>query len=381
MSKLLKFLVHTIIIGTILCVLAIFLPPLFGIKTTVMDGSYTDTNLLLGSVTYSEEVSMGEIRQGDSLTVTSGTSAHRYEVLAMDSAEGTATVADPTIIGGSTQTLSVKNGAWRALFSVEVIGYLLVAVQSKEGLIILGVAVLILIILYIIAELLKKAPKEQEEEELPDHIVVKSEKELKAEDKERERQRRAEEKEYLASKKRQEKEEAVYTKEDRKRQKESEKARRKEEKRRRKGIKTVRTGGFIDEIEEEDLELEDQEREPVSPVQMATSEAHEELKKEIAAATAEEEPVKIPDPKPMPERIQKPIPPVQEEPKLPQEPVKEQKPEPVEIKKMAVPLYTAAELADKVRASGDVPDVMRDEISKVVLFDYSDIIAGMDESK
>ena len=52
--------------------------------------------------------------------------------------------------------------------------------------------------------------------------------------------------------------------------------------------KKIRTGGFVDEIYEDDLDEEAQEQEPtVRParnVQAATSEAHELLKKEIAAA-------------------------------------------------------------------------------------------------
>ena len=64
-----------------------------------------------------------------------------------------------------------------------------------------------------------------------------------------------------------------------------------EEKERR---KKIRTGGFVDEIYGDDLEEERpvrrQERSGVRPenMQAATSEAHELLKKEIAAATAEE---------------------------------------------------------------------------------------------
>ena len=63
---------------------------------------------------------------------------------------------------------------------------------------------------------------------------------------------------------------------------------RKEEKKNR---KKIRTGGFVDEIYEDDLDEEpetSEENQSGESVQVATSEAHELLKKEIAAATADE---------------------------------------------------------------------------------------------
>ena len=65
-----------------------------------------------------------------------------------------------------------------------------------------------------------------------------------------------------------------------------------------------------------------------------------------------------------------------------QEPEEEPEEEkPVEIKKMAIPSYSASQLADKARKAGDAPDIVRDSITKVTLFDYSDIIGGDEESE
>ena len=49
---------------------------------------------------------------------------------------------------------------------------------------------------------------------------------------------------------------------------------------------------------------------------------------------------------------------------------------PVEIKKMAMPVWTASQLADKAKREGDAPDIVRDSITKVTFFDYSDILGG-----
>ena len=71
------------------------------------------------------------------------------------------------------------------------------------------------------------------------------------------------------------------------------------QKRRKDKRKKIRTGGFVDEIYEDDLDEEAQEQKPtVRPagnVQAATSEAHELLKKEIAAAATADDSQELPD--------------------------------------------------------------------------------------
>ena len=62
-------------------------------------------------------------------------------------------------------------------------------------------------------------------------------------------------------------------------------------------------------------------------------------------------------------------------------PETEDEEEEVEIKKLAIPRRSAAQLANKARKAGDTPDIVRDSITKVTLFDYSDIIAGEDDEE
>ena len=57
----------------------------------------------------------------------------------------------------------------------------------------------------------------------------------------------------------------------------------------------------------------------------------------------------------------------------------EEEEEPVEIKKMAIPRYSPAQLAAKAKKDGDAPDIVKDEITKVTLFDYSDIFADEED--
>ena len=229
----------------------------------------------------------------------------------------------------------------------------MVATESIEGLIILGLVVLFLIILYVIAELWKKEPDDIEEDvNDPEPGYVKSRKELKQEEKARARRMREEEKEIL----------------------QEEKARKRKGKKAEK--RKVRTGGFVDEIDEDDITEHSSEKKASAmqqTAQTAASEAHEELKKEIAAATSEEA-----DMAPEFERTQRR--PAERKTARPQ-PRRTEEPERVEeeqvtIGSLAMPSLSAAQLASRVKQAGDAPDIVKDDITNVTLFDYSDIIGS-----
>ena len=58
MSKFLKFIVNLFLIVTILTAIAILVPPLAGVTTTIVDTPSMNTNLPLGSVTYSTDINV-----------------------------------------------------------------------------------------------------------------------------------------------------------------------------------------------------------------------------------------------------------------------------------------------------------------------------------
>ena len=355
MSKFLKFIVHFVMICTMLCVLAIALPPFFGVQTVVMDRSEKATNLPVGSVTYAIPQKTDEVLVGTPILVQEDAKVYRYNIASVNLENGTGTVINPKDSSGQTITVAVKDYVPKIVLTVSFLGYLLVATESVEGMIILGLVILFLIILYIIAELWKKSPQEEQQYSEEETGHIKTAKELKREEKERARLYKEEERQI------------------RKEQKGSKK-RKKAEKR------MVRTGGFVDEIEEED---DDVRIAPSGPVvmQSAASEAHEVLKKEIAAATAEPEKEEKPEPvrrssagrRARPSYNQTRVRTFEEEPE------EETEPEPVEIKKMVVPRYTPTELADAAKQDGDTPYVSRDDVTQVTLFDYSDIIGDNEE--
>lgn len=376
MSKFLKFIVHFIVICTIICVVGLALPPFLGVTTEIMDDSSKDTNLPMGSVTYAIPVKTDEATVGDSILYQADSKAYRYMITEMDKETNIFKVIDSSDKNAEPVTVEVKNYIPKVVITIGYVGYLLVATESIEGLIILGLAVLFLVILYIVAELLKKEPQEDDYDQADTEPgYVKSKKELKREEKARE-----------------------------KRYKEEERQIKKEERARRKGKeperKKIKTGGFVDEIYEDDLEPAQPKQQTVAQeATAATTEAHELLKKEIAAATADE-PARTETTAQQAETIPQSsvsgkteviVPKVKEQ--LRQKTSvsnegladlnavsettagSEQEEAPVEVKRMVIPAWSAAQLAEAAKKQGDAPDIVRDDVTKVTLFDYSDIIA------
>ena len=353
MSKFLKFIVHFFVICTIVCVLGLALPPFFGVRTVIMDSSDKATNLPVGSVTYAIPVKTEDVAAGTPILVQEDGKSYRYNLVSVNRENNTGTVIDTTTSAQQNITVSVKNWVPKIVVTIPFVGYLLVATESIEGLIILGLVILFLIILYVIAELWKKEPDDiQDDMEDPEPGYVKSKKELKREEKARARRMREEEKEIL----------------------QEEKARKRKGKKAEK--RKVRTGGFVDEIDEDDI-TEHSSGKKASAMQQtaqtAASEAHEELKKEIAAATSEEA-----DMAPEFERTQRR--PAERKTARPQ-PRRTEAPERVEeeqvaIGSLAMPSLSAAQLASRVKQAGDAPDIVKDDITNVTLFDYSDIIGS-----
>lgn len=355
MSKFLKFIVHFIVICTIICVVGLAVPPFLGITTEILDDSSKETNLPMGSVTYAIPVKTEEAAVGDSILYQGDSKAYKYMITEIDQENKTFQVIDASNSKEKALTVQAKEYFPKVVITIGYVGYLLIATESIEGLIILGLAVLFLIILYIIAELWKKDPQDDYDETDTEPGYVKSKKELKREEKARQR-----------------------------RYKEEEKQIRKEEKQNRKGAdaprKKIRTGGFVDTIYEDELETDNEK--PVT-VQTATSKAHELLKKEIAAATADEPEAQQEEPEKEvvispTENIVTHLKEALEEEKQEQEaPVdEEEETESLPIRRMAIPVWSAAQIAENAKNQGDAPDIVKDDVTKVTLFDYSDIVAG-----
>ena len=156
MSKFLKFIVHFVVICTILCVVALAVPPFFGVTTEIRDDSTVKSNLAMGSVTYAIPVKTEEAALGTPILVNDENAVYRYTLASADVANGTGTAMDPTVSQGQPINVAIGSYLPKRLYMIPFIGYLMAATKSIEGLIVLGLTVLFLIILYVIAELWKK---------------------------------------------------------------------------------------------------------------------------------------------------------------------------------------------------------------------------------
>ena len=391
MSKFLKFIVHLIVICAIVCALGLTIPPFFGVNTVVIDDASQKTNLPMGSVTYAIPKKAEDVYVGEPVLVQEDSSIYRYEMRTLNLENGTGTVVDPSVTNGQPITVAVKDYVPKIVITIAYIGYLQVALKSTEGIIILGLGLLFLIILYVIAELWRKDKNRRDEEDEEDEeddeeeddeeeVPVRKSKEVSRSGKERARKLKEEDDE----------------------DEEEERFRRKDRKKKKTEKRKVHTGGFVDEIDEDDDEDEDDEeserREPVK-------EAHESLKKGIAAATTDTEEaeedlspaeavyrkLEEENKRAAREKLQqeaetvrtpakKAVPTLESEADIQKNNSKKEKaPEDLsekssEVHRRAIPGYTAAELADKAKKAGDSPDVVKDDVTEITLFDYSDIL-------
>lgn len=165
MSKFLKVIVNLFLVAAILVAGALLVPPLMGISTTMVDSSSMDTNLPIGSVTYSQDVRVADISVGDKILVESDTMAYAYIVESADAGAGNYIVTDANNPQSESEEIALRNVALKIVLTIPLIGYVMIAMRSMEGIIIIGLVVLFMIILFILSELWKKTDEEDEEDE------------------------------------------------------------------------------------------------------------------------------------------------------------------------------------------------------------------------
>ena len=396
MSKFLKIIVNLVVIAAIAVAAALLVPPFTGVDTVMNDNTETDTNLPVGSVAYGRSTDAGDLEVGDRIIYSEGSSDYIYEITDMDASAGAYRVSDPYNRNSDEQNITIQKSVPRVVLVVPFIGYGAIALQSTEGLIVVGLGIVFLIILFILSEIWRKDRDEEEDDEEDE------------EDSQDEDEREDEE------------EEEVLSRRERRRLK-------KEEKRRR---KMARKGIREEEEEEEETEeglSEDQDfEETVSRENFSTEEdldkAVEEAMSSVAAGVSKiSEPEQVPDAtivmpdissldqenipdeiQEVPEEIQQEewdVPLSEETESLEEIAAEEEKPEeemeaeaeaqeeeePEEIPETleeersfnpeSVPnAPTIEELLAKAQAAGDAPEVKEDKDNQITLLDYSDIL-------
>ena len=164
MSKFLKFIVDLVIICTILIAAALFVPPLAGVKTVMNDNSTAETNLPVGSVAYGKQTDAVNLKKGQKIVYTKNNQAYVYEISDVSDAENdTYLVKDAYDKKTEERSVELSGDVMKLSFVIPLIAYAAIAVQSKEGLILIGLGIVFLIILFILAELWRKDKKDMEE--------------------------------------------------------------------------------------------------------------------------------------------------------------------------------------------------------------------------
>lgn len=354
MSKLLKVIVNTLLLLAILSAGALVVPPFAGITTLVSDGM-GNTNISRGAVTYAKKTDTSSVATGDKILVDDNSGKYIYTIQSLDIAAGTASVKN--VISGDTTEITVRATVSKVIVTIPVIGFLSMAAQSREGIMIIGLAILFLVILFILSEVWKRDEEEDEEEEEEDEDE--DEDDEKASEELRSRKKAA-----LEEKKKREEQEMIEqlraadqkTAEEEK-QEEFEIPDLEEEGTEQVSFNTVDLQNLVRGEETEEIP------EAVEETEIVEEAAAEETAEEVTEETEETESTE-------PETVEE----IEEFEETIEEPEEEPEPEPSEPIELAMPVYTAEELVQKAHAAGDDPKVIEDPATGITILDYSDIL-------
>lgn len=383
MSKILKTIVNLVVLFSIVVAAALLVPPFAGVDTVMNDNGSTDTNIPVGSVAYGKDVRVKDLKKKDKIIFSEGSSTYVYEITDMDSSAGAYEVKDPYSKSSDTEVITLQKSVPRVAVVVPFIGYAAIALQTKGGLIVIGLGIILLIILFILSELWRKDEDEDEEESEEEYEEDDDDEDDEEEEtlsrKERRRLKKEEDEEYEEGDEEEDEEEETLSRKERRRLKKEEKRRRKLEKK-----------GLLEEDEDED-EAEEPEEEKTEELQ-GFDEAMKDAMSSIALGvsavnqepeSAEEVPVQ-PQPETLTEEAEVNQPPeavekteeVQPEITdtveiLEELPLEEENP----VNVNAVPKTpTVQELLAKAKQAGEEPEVKKDKENEVTLLDYSDLL-------
>lgn len=353
MSKLLKVIVNTLLLLAILSAGALVIPPFAGITTLVSDGM-GNTNISRGAVTYAKKTDTSSVATGDKILVDDNSGKYIYTIQSLDIAAGTASVKN--VISGDTTEITVRATVSKVIITIPVIGFLSMAAQSREGIMIIGLAILFLVILFILSEVWKRDEEEDEEEEEEDE----DEDDEKASEEIRSRKKAA-----LEEKKKREEQEMIEqlraadqkTAEEEKQDEFEIPDLEEEEETEQVSFHTVDLQNLVRGEETEEIP------EAVEETEIVEEAAAEETAEEVTEETEETESAE-------PETVEE----IEEFEETIEEPEEEPEPEPSEPIELAMPVYTAEELLQKAHAAGDDPKVIEDPATGITILDYSDIL-------
>lgn len=354
MSKLLKVIVNTLLLLAILSAGALVIPPFAGITTLVSDGM-GNTNISRGAVTYAKKTDTSSVATGDKILVDDNSGKYIYTIQSLDIAAGTASVKN--VISGDTTEITVRATVSKVIITIPVIGFLSMAAQSREGIMIIGLAILFLVILFILSEVWKRDEEEDEEED-EDEDDEKASEELRSRKKAAlEEKKKREEQEMIEQLRAADQKTAEEEKQDEFEIPDLEEEEEEEEETEQVSFNTVDLQNLVRGEETEEIP------EAVEETEIVEEAATEETAEEVIEETEETESAE-------PETVEE----IEEFEETIEEPEEAPEPEPSEPIELAMPVYTAEELLQKAHAAGDDPKVIEDPATGITILDYSDIL-------
>lgn len=408
MSKFLKVIVNLVVLFSIVVAAALLVPPFAGIDTVMNDNTNTETNIPVGSVAYGKEIKVKELKKKDWIIYSEGSSTYVYEITDMDASAGAYEVKDPYSKSSEAEVVTLQKSVPKVAVVVPFIGYAAIALQSKEGLIVIGLGIVLLIILFILSELWRKDDDDEDDEEEDneddedddeDDEEEMSRKERRRLKKEENRRRKEEKRRLKEAEEDEEYEEDDDEDEEEELSRKERRRLKKEEKRRRKLAKK----GLLEEEDEEEESSETEIAEPVSldegEQQQEELQGFDEAMKEAMSSIAlgvsqvneseNSEQEAVPETEPAKEADIEGT-----EPEMPEEIPATDVPEAAEdiqsgnlfemqeeisdepkVDVNAVPkMPSLEELLAKAEAAGEKPEVKKDKENEVTLLDYSDIL-------
>ena len=168
MSKFLKFIVDIFMIAAILSAAAILVPPLCGVNQTIVDSTSMNTNLPLGSVTYSNVIDVSQIQVGDEILKETESSTYAYIIKSGDETTGEYYVVSAANESGAEEKIYLRNTVPKVAVVVPYLGYIMMAMHSIEGIMIIALVVILVIILFVLSELWKPQDDDEDEEDEED---------------------------------------------------------------------------------------------------------------------------------------------------------------------------------------------------------------------
>ncbi len=155
MARFFKFIFSILLIAYAAVILALVIPPLVGITTSTVLES-TEGNQAVGTVEYASRIPLQDLKIGERILVTGADSVNVYTVQGIDEENSRVTVAN-----SETQEIPVRSYVYRMILSVPFIGYVIIALQSFEGVLVLALAAAVLVLFWILTRMWSKKAKQK----------------------------------------------------------------------------------------------------------------------------------------------------------------------------------------------------------------------------